>query len=224
MLLKCPSCGARCSAEAWENDNYTVKSLTIAAKLPASIGEHALQYMAMFRDPNASRPMTWQKVFKRLQELESFVSSGTVDCKGRTPIKCTSEIWGKALERIKERNLKLPLNNHRYLKAIAYELAEEKGKVKAQHYKIIQGAVKENPKPKKGKGFQIELTPEQQEAFDQTMITKNSEYRQMFSGLNDFEKGLSVRFGENSKAFLYAMKREYLKLNKEQIKCANGQQ
>jgi len=212
MLLKCPSCGARSSAEAWENDTYTVKALTIAAKLPAVCGEHALQYMAMFRDPNASRPMTWQKVFKRLKELESFIASGLVDCKGRTPVKCDSVIWGKALKRIKERNLKLPLTNHRYLTTIAYELATEDKKAKVQHSKIIHKATKE-VEPKKGKVLEIELTPEQQKDFEKIISKKDSKsYQELYSGLNDFEKNLSVKFGEKSKTFIFAMKRQFQKV------------
>ena len=218
MILKCPSCGARCSAESWENEVYTMKALTVAAKMPAVCGEHALQYIAMFRDPNASRSMSWQKAYNRLKELSGLVTSGIVDVQGKTPVKCSTDIWGQALEKIKQRNLKLPLNNHRYLKKIAFELAEQAGKVKGQRLKIVKKATDEQPQEQDSKEvFQNILTPFQQEHFDKIMEDETTEFTDLFNQLNSFEQSMKAKFGKNSKVFRFAMQRVFLKQQQEAL-------
>jgi hypothetical protein len=214
MLLKCPSCGARCSAEAWENETYTMKALSIAARMPSVCGEHALHYIAMFRDPNASRSMSWQKAYNRLKELSVLINAGHVSVQGKSPVKCDASIWGSALAKIKERSLKLPLLNHRYLVKIAYELADSSGKAKYYREKTIQKAIDKNSMPaNKTKPLEVKLTEEQQIAFAKAMADETSStYMRMYNMLNDYEKTLKQTMGKDSHTFQFAMKRAFLKV------------
>ena len=214
MLLKCPSCGARCSAESWENETYTMKALSLAARLPSVCGEHALHYIALFRDPNASRAMSWQKAYSRLNELSEMVRSGYVNAHGRSPVKCDASIWGQALEKIKERNLKLPLLNHRYLNKIAYELADLSGKAKYHREKVINKAMKQDVSvpAQKCRPLEVKLTEAQQKEFDAVMADETGEkFQKIYGMLNDYEKRLKQTVGKDSRMFQYAMKRVFLK-------------
>lgn len=125
MRLVCPSCGACHSADAWVNDAHARRALGIAVTLPPPVAPHALGYVALFRNPEAKRGLTWKKAGRLLAELRDMVSDGYVQYKRRPARPATPKIWGEALETmLHSRSIDPPLDGHNYLRSVAYDLAD----------------------------------------------------------------------------------------------------
>lgn len=124
MILTCPSCGASASADVWFANADARKAFAVYSDIPAQVQAVAFQYAAMFRPK--SRAMSWRQALRRLTEIRDMTGSGFVQWKGRPARPCMPGIWAQAVaEMTDSRDIELPLNNHNYLRAIAYDLAEK---------------------------------------------------------------------------------------------------
>jgi len=122
MRLRCPSCNAVHSVEAWADEDFVVQALTTVAKLPREVAPLALRYVALFR-PQGPRGLSWQKAAKVLKELHELVTAPTISWE-REEMPITPAIWARALEIVLEAGLTPPLKNHNYLRHVAFEQAK----------------------------------------------------------------------------------------------------
>lgn len=124
MKLICPSCGAVHSAEAWFNDPVARQCLIQVGALPHDIGSRCFAYLALFRPPG--RSLQWKKVLRLLSELRDLATMSHIQWEKQVARPNSASAWGTAMERVIENPPKrLPLKSHGYLRAIAYEIADE---------------------------------------------------------------------------------------------------
>lgn len=124
MKLICPSCSAVHSAESWENDSVARQCLLLTGRMPYDISSRCFHYLALFRPPG--RSLQWKKVLRLVSELFSLSSSLHIQWEKRVSRPNSITFWGDAMERIIENPPKrLPLKSHGYLRAIAYDIADE---------------------------------------------------------------------------------------------------
>lgn len=124
MKLVCPSCGAVASAEAWSADAHMRQTLAVLASTAAPVAERALAYIALFR-PRGGRGLSWSRAERLAGELRDLTASGYVQWKSLPARPCPPRIWAEAIDTVRNRPaLRLPLENHNYLRRIAYDLAD----------------------------------------------------------------------------------------------------
>ncbi|MFH1984140.1 MAG: hypothetical protein ABIL58_20055 [Pseudomonadota bacterium] len=125
MKLTCPSCGAIHSIDAWENDAKARQCLRLVAELPQEVSRRSIAYMAMFR-PLGGRGLGWDKALRLLTSLKDEVSAAHIQWKRQVSRPNDPRHWAGAMEKVTQQPPKdLPLTSHGYLKAIAYQLADE---------------------------------------------------------------------------------------------------
>lgn len=125
MRLVCPSCGAVASAEAWPADADARQCLRIVAELPWEVSRRSLQYLALFR-PQTGRGLAWSKALRLLSELAELVKTEYIQWQRQPARPGSAQAWSMAMERVIEKPpRRLPLKSHGYLRAIAYEIADE---------------------------------------------------------------------------------------------------
>lgn len=124
MKLICPSCGATHSADAWLNDAIARQCLVLAGSMQHDISSRCFAYLSLFRP--AGRALQWKKVLRLLTELQALVSMSDIKWEGKPARTNSSRAWGIALDRVIESPpRRLPLKSHGYLRAVAYDLADE---------------------------------------------------------------------------------------------------
>lgn len=132
MKLVCPSCGATHSADAWLNNAAAREAITVAAELPRDVARRALDYVSLFRP--LTRSLSLKRVRRLLEELRDLVAQPEVSWNLRPPRPNRPEAWARALEEICNHPPKrLPLENHNYLRAIQYRIADEKDAAAERH-------------------------------------------------------------------------------------------
>lgn len=133
MKLICPSCGATHSAEAWSSDADARQCIKIVGELPWDISRRVLAYLALFRPASPAsdglrrdKGLRWAKALKLLHELSGLVAETSIQWKGKPARPCTAIAWGLAMEKVIENPPgRLPLKSHGYLRAVAWEIADE---------------------------------------------------------------------------------------------------
>lgn len=124
MKLICPSCGAVHSVEAWKNDAIARQCLKLAGEMQHEISRGCFAYLALFRSDG--RSLQWKKVLRLLFELKELTTVSHIQWKNQVARPNSAYAWGLALDRVTENPPKgLPLKSHGYLRAIAYEIADE---------------------------------------------------------------------------------------------------
>jgi hypothetical protein len=124
MRLICPSCGAIHSAESWANDVDTRQCMIMVADLPGEVSRRCLNYLALFRP--GTRALIWSKALRLLKDLSDLVRAPEVMWEKKPSRPNTVMVWALALDRVIEHPPKrLPLTSHGYLRAIAWEIADE---------------------------------------------------------------------------------------------------
>lgn len=125
MKLVCPSCGATGSADSWINDATCRETLAVISRLPSPLPKTCLGYLSLFRP--GKNALGWKKALRLAFEIEQLAKCGYVSVQGRVDRNCTAGIWAQAMEQmLDQRNgLSLPMANHRYLKKVAHDLADQ---------------------------------------------------------------------------------------------------
>lgn len=127
MRLICPGCGCIFSAESSSCEAHARQALRLITEIPAPANKPALNYIAMFRNPDPeSRGLRWDKVVRLLGELTLLIKEAQIQFKGGVPRKNSVAAWAQAMERMIEHPPRqLPLKSHGYLTSVAYEIASE---------------------------------------------------------------------------------------------------
>jgi hypothetical protein len=131
------------SAEAWQNDPVARQCLKLAGEMPHAVASRCFAYLSLFRPAGAhQKSLQWKKVLRLLSELKELTTLPYIQWEKQVARPNSAHAWGMAMERMIEHPPKrLPLKSHGYLRAIAYELADEMDR---------EAEVKRNQKEKKG--------------------------------------------------------------------------
>jgi hypothetical protein len=133
MKLTCPACGATASADTWNNDAIARQALAVITDMPTDIARRCLTYLAMFRAPGG-RGLSWQKALRLAAELKALVDGPHIQWEGKPARPNSARAWADAMERmIQQPPRRLPLKNHNYLRAIAWEIGDDIDKHAEQH-------------------------------------------------------------------------------------------
>lgn len=125
MRLICPSCGAMHSADAWHKDEQAREALALAVGMPPEVKAPCLAYLALFRPQGGKQGLRWSRVRKLLMEIKALVERPYVQSGQRVGRPATAGIWGAAMQRMVDcPPPSLPMRNHNYLIAVAYDLAD----------------------------------------------------------------------------------------------------
>eukprot|EP00828_Plagiopyla_frontata_P048581 TRINITY_DN9357_c0_g1_i1.p3 TRINITY_DN9357_c0_g1~~TRINITY_DN9357_c0_g1_i1.p3 ORF type:complete len:196 (-),score=62.83 TRINITY_DN9357_c0_g1_i1:36-623(-) len=124
MKTVCPACGAISSLEALLTDADARLFMAALTRLPSALVFLAPKYLALFR-PQTGRVLQWRKGTRVLTDLQAMVLTGHVHRQGLVDRPCPVSVWAAAVERIiGTPPARLPLKNHQYLAAIAWDLAD----------------------------------------------------------------------------------------------------
>lgn len=125
MRLVCPGCGGEFSAEAWANDASIRESLYLVSQMPPGVGQWIFHYLKLFR-PRIRTNLAWHKVVRLLGELDDEIRAPTLVWGTGGTIANNPQAWADAMRHILNHPPKqLPLKTHNYLKAIAYQMAQQ---------------------------------------------------------------------------------------------------
>lgn len=137
----CQTCGATAPLEWFLAEPIARQVLATALKLPQTVQDQLLGYLALFRPAGGS--MQPKKALRLVREIAVLVATGHVQVKGQVARPCPPRVWGQAMEQMAERRdtLRLPLANHNYLRQIVWGLADqEDARAEAQyHDKALSG-------------------------------------------------------------------------------------
>lgn len=160
MRLICPSCGACASAEAWQNDLTIRQCMQMLAEMPSYVSRHVLAYLGCFRLVPTTRALRWPKVYRLMLELKELVELPYISWDQKPARPNNAKYWAQGIETVLERasqgKLKLPLENHNYLRAIAYDYANQADRAgeTARNKEILAG----NHRYHQSDSPQLELT------------------------------------------------------------------
>lgn len=146
MRLICPSCGAIASADVWQQDATIRQCLQIVAEMPSYVSRHVLAYLGCFRPAGSTHGLKWPKTYRLLLELKELVEQTYISWDRKPARPNQAKFWAQGIELVLERlnqgRLKLPLENHNYLRAIAYDIADQADRAgeNARNQAIIDGS------------------------------------------------------------------------------------
>lgn len=125
MRMKCPACRCIAGADAWHGEADVEQFMRIKDELPFEIGRRTINYLALFR-PRSGRPLAWSTALRLVGELRDLVIDPMIQWDRQTPRPNSARAWYEAMERvIQNPPRRLPLKSHGYLRAIAWEIADE---------------------------------------------------------------------------------------------------
>lgn len=125
MNCKCQTCGTVAPIEWFlsEEDHRQVCYLLI--ELPKEVQGVVFNYLSLFR-PQTGKALQVKKAVRLLTEIVTLVKPGHVQVERKPARPCPAKLWAQAMAQMIERRdrLTLPMPNHNYLKAIAWDLAD----------------------------------------------------------------------------------------------------
>ncbi len=118
-----------------------------AAKLPSDCGTLVLKYIALFTPDK--RHLTMDRAARLIREVCNMISAGA-EYRG-AELKAPSHVWRAALiEMLDRTDLKRPLRNHNYLKAVvASKLSERVDISQAEQHQARRGEARVNTGPQR---------------------------------------------------------------------------
>lgn len=108
------------------NDVDARQCLKIVGELPSEVSRRVLPYLALFRPQTLNRSLPWPKALRLLAELQAELAKPTIQWHNKVARPNTARAWAEAIEQIVQHPpQRLPLKNHHYLRAVAYQIADE---------------------------------------------------------------------------------------------------
>lgn len=126
LSLTCPSCGCHGDAEAFLADGDGKRLAALFAELPPPLARAALAYLRLFKP--AKQSLRLPRACRIVGDLVEMVQSGSVSRDERTHahLPAPAPLWTAGIEQmLAAPPAGLPLQNHRYLRAVVYGLAEQ---------------------------------------------------------------------------------------------------
>ena len=121
----CPECGFAADPAAFVADAAFKQAMAVQAKLPAVVQAQLVAYLGLFRPEK--RSLTGARTLKIVQELAALVLAGTVDWNKQPPRRCAAALWAEGMRQMVERKAgqRAHFENHNYLRAVVYDLADQ---------------------------------------------------------------------------------------------------
>jgi len=124
MIVTCPSCRAKFSLEAAQDDTVHLAFADAYSRIPKAMKHQALRYIALFRPKKSA--MSWERAARLAEQLAGQIESGRVQAGGNPARPAPPDIWRQGIEKMIDHPPKtLPLSNHNYLFKIVWELADQ---------------------------------------------------------------------------------------------------
>lgn len=120
----CPSCGFSGEIEAFLVDPEARRLMIRAAALDASIGKQIGPYLRLFG--TGKRGLQLRRAVKLIDELCALVEAGEVCRDERVGVRrpTTPAMWAQGIEHMLVQPPSGPLQNHHYLRAVVFGLAD----------------------------------------------------------------------------------------------------
>lgn len=123
----CPACGCHADIEAFFVDADAKRFAALFAELEPALGRAVLGYLRLFKPPKQALRMP--RAMRVVADLLALVATGEVSRDERTGARrvATTQMWTQGIEQMIDQRdrLTLPIDNHNYLRAIVFGLAEQ---------------------------------------------------------------------------------------------------
>lgn len=123
--VSCPCCNVQLPLEAWISNAATREAFLALAQLHPSmrLPMTCLRYIGLFAP--VKHAMRWERIADLMGEVKTLISQGTVDWKHQV-LPAPLEYWLAGMEQVLAKpDLKRPLVNHNYLKAVVAGLGDQ---------------------------------------------------------------------------------------------------
>jgi len=125
--MTCPECGAQAHVSAFFVEDDGKRLAGLCAEMEPLLGRAVLGYLGLFKP--AKNALRLSRAVKLTQELLHLVDAGTVCRDERSGVRraATSSLWAQGIETMlaQRSSLSLPLDNHNYLRAVVFGLADK---------------------------------------------------------------------------------------------------
>jgi len=127
MRMTCPECGAQAHLAAFFVEDDGKRLAGLFAEMEPVLGRAVLGYLGLFKP--AKNALRLSRAVKLTQELVALVNAGTVCRDERSGVRraATPSLWAQGIETVltQRSSLSLPLENHNYLRAVVFGLADK---------------------------------------------------------------------------------------------------
>lgn len=127
MQATCPDCGAHGHLSAFFAEGDGKRLAAVLAGMTPELGRATIAYLGLFKPAKTALRMA--RAVKLAHELESLATAGSVcrDERGGVRRPCTPATWAAGIEQMLQQRavLTLPLENHNYLRAVVFGLADK---------------------------------------------------------------------------------------------------
>lgn len=146
---KCIRCGYRAPVSCFLEAAGDGEILAEYIKLPHAVQAPFFKYLSLFR-PASGCSCQQSKIVRLIREMIGLLATGHVahPKKGRVDRPCSPHVWAQGMERMIEQSatLDLPLDNHNYLRAVVWQMADQADakQEQRQHQQILTGNAQAN--------------------------------------------------------------------------------
>lgn len=127
MRATCPDCGTQGHVSAFFAEDDGKRLAAILAGMAPELGRATIAYLGLFKPAKTALRMA--RAVKLAQELDTLASAGSVcrDERGGVRRPCSAATWAAGIEVMlaQRASLSLPLENHNYLRAVVYGMADK---------------------------------------------------------------------------------------------------
>jgi len=127
MRMTCPECGAQAHVSAFFVEDDGKRLAGLFAEMEPVLGRAVLGYLGLFKPVKTALRLS--RAVKLTQELVALVNAGTVCRDERAGVRraATPWLWAQGIEAMlaQRSSLSLPLENHNYLRAVVFGLADK---------------------------------------------------------------------------------------------------
>jgi len=136
--VSCPCCNVQLPLEAWIAHTATREAFMALAGLHPSmrLPMTCLRYVGLFAP--AKRTLRWERIADLLREVADMMRNGRVEWKHQS-LPAPLDYWLTGMETLLAKSdLKRPLSNHNYLKAVVAGMSEQ-AQASAETQRLTQG-------------------------------------------------------------------------------------
>ncbi|HHA2431527.1 TPA: hypothetical protein ACOENN_000499 [Stenotrophomonas maltophilia] len=127
MRATCPDCGAQAHLSAFFAEEDGKRLAAQLADMQPELGRAVIAYLGLFKP--AKNALRLPRAVKLVQELAILVGAGTVCRDERNGVRRSASpaMWATGIEQMlaQRGSLTLPLENHNYLRAVVFGLADK---------------------------------------------------------------------------------------------------
>lgn len=127
MRATCPECGAQAHLSAFFAEDDGKRLAALLADMAPELGRAVIAYLGLFKPLKSALRLA--RAVKLVQELVALVEAGTVCRDERNGVRrpASPATWAAGIEQMlaQRASLTLPLENHNYLRAVVFGLADK---------------------------------------------------------------------------------------------------